>query len=54
MVVMEMRVGNSVLKIDDDSRPVCEKEREHLLEMVVKLITQYYMREGEEDGNWRG
>ena len=49
MVVMEMRIGNSILKIDDDARPVGEKEREQTLENIIKLITQNYMHEEEEN-----
>lgn len=49
MVVMEMRIGNSILKIDDDARPVSGKEREQILENIIKLITQNYMHEEEEN-----
>lgn len=49
MIVMEMKIGNSILKIDDDTKTDCEKEQKQVLDAVVKLIAQNYIYNKEEE-----
>lgn len=51
MIVMEMKIGNSVLKIDDDAGPDCEDERKQRMDAVVKLITQNYIHKERKNGD---
>lgn len=51
MIVMEMKIGNSVLKIDDDTGPGCEEERKQRMDAVVKMITQNYIHKERKNGD---